>query len=148
MGSQRGKIESKNVLFIKEHVGTAKATDDNGAQYDLELGFVWGSRCPLVECKQTRKAYALPWEDILDMAENAGILRPHGTPDPVPEYVENKLYLTEIMNDLHRNGFMSGGKAQVMLQDWARNLRDKTRPHFPASRLRRTHAEIVGKGLW
>lgn len=148
MEQRWGKIEPKNVMIIREYVGTATATDDSGAQYNLELGFVLGGRCPLVECKETRKMFTLPWEHILDLAEEAGILRPHDTPTPVHKNVEDKLFLTEIINDLYRNGFMSGGKAQVMLQDWARELRDKTRPHFPASRLRRTHAEIIGKGLW
>ncbi len=143
-----GKIDPKNSMVIREYVGTAEATNDNGAQYNLELSFVLFKRCPLVECKETRKTFILPWEDILDMAEEAGILRTCGTPIPVHQDVEDKLYLTEIINDLYRNGFMHGGKAQVMLRDWARGLRDKTRRHFPASRLRRVHAEIVGKELW
>ena len=148
MAREWGKIEPKHVIVVREHIGTTAATDDNGAQYNLELGFVLGGRCPLVECKETRKTFILPWEDILDMAEEAGIFRPHDTPASVHKDVEDKLFLTEIINDLYRNGFMSGGKAQVMLHDLARELRNKTRRHFPASRLRRTHAEIIGKELW
>jgi hypothetical protein len=60
----------------------------------------------------------------------------------------DKFYITEIINDLYRNGFVSGGKAQVMLQDWSAELREGTRQLFPASRLHRVHAEEVGKRDW
>jgi hypothetical protein len=38
--------------------------------------------------------------------------------------VIEKLWITEIINDLHRHGFASGGKAQVMLHEWAAELRE------------------------
>ena len=60
----------------------------------------------------------------------------------------DKFYITEILNDLHRNGFYRGGKAETMLVDWARELREKARPVLPASRLRRTFNVEVGSQNW
>lgn len=61
---------------------------------------------------------------------------------------EDKLFLTELLNDLYRNGFTRGGKAEAMLHAWGRELRDKTRASWPASRLRKTFSEIVGGENW
>lgn len=60
----------------------------------------------------------------------------------------DKLFITEILNDLHRNGFQSGGKAETMLRDWASELRDGSRKYFPASRLRKVFNNEVGTHLW
>lgn len=139
----------KNTLIISEHIGTSAATNDGGQEFNFDLGFSIFQRDPVVKCKETGKTFALPWSHILDLAEDAGIMRPHGEPlQKTDKAVEDKLFITEIINDLYRNDFVSGGKAQVMLHDWARELRKATRRFFPASRLRRTHEEVVGKGLW
>ena len=61
---------------------------------------------------------------------------------------DDKLFITEILNDLHRNGFVSGGKAETMLQDWAAELREKARPQLSASRLRKTFNLLVGGYNW
>ncbi len=61
---------------------------------------------------------------------------------------EDKLYLTEIINDLHRNGFVSHGKAWEMLHDWSAELREEARSSFPASRLKKTHAALAGGENW
>jgi len=60
----------------------------------------------------------------------------------------DKLFITEILNDIHRNGYVHGGKAETMLHDWAKELREESRTSFPASRLRRVHAEVVGAYCW
>lgn len=60
----------------------------------------------------------------------------------------DKLFITEILNDLHRNGFIRQGKAEQMLQDWAAELREKARPKLAASRLRRTFNMEVGAQNW
>lgn len=60
----------------------------------------------------------------------------------------DKLYITELLNDLYRHGFVRGGKAEVMLRDWARELRDESRTAFPASRLKKVFAAEVGKENW
>ncbi len=60
----------------------------------------------------------------------------------------NKLFITEILNDLHRHGFVRGGKAETMLHDWAKELRDDTRVDFPASRLKKVFCKDVGLYCW
>lgn len=60
----------------------------------------------------------------------------------------DKFFITEIINDLHRNGFQQGGKAQQMLYDWSAELREKSRDVMPASRLHRTFNNEVGTNLW
>ena len=60
----------------------------------------------------------------------------------------DKLFITEILNDLHRNGFVEGGKAETMLHDWASELREKSRHEFPASRLKIVHSKCIGKENW
>lgn len=48
--------------------------------------------------------------------------------------MRDHLYITEILHDLHKHGFVCGGKAECMLHDWARELREKTRAINPVSR--------------
>jgi len=61
---------------------------------------------------------------------------------------KNKLYITEIINDLERNGYEQGGKAQTMLHDWARELREAARTDYPVTRLRKYHAAHCGRESW
>lgn len=58
----------------------------------------------------------------------------------------DRLFLQEIINDLEKNGYVRGGKAQTMLHDWSRELRDRT----PGMRgnTRRIHAAEVGANLY
>lgn len=60
----------------------------------------------------------------------------------------DKLFITEILNDLHRHGYIRGGKAEIMLHDWAIELREKSRVSFPASKLRKFHSEVFGNENW
>lgn len=61
----------------------------------------------------------------------------------------DKLFITELINDLYRYGYpVQCGKALTMLHDWSRELREKSRTSFPASRLRRVHAKENGKHNW
>lgn len=60
----------------------------------------------------------------------------------------DKFFITEIINDLHRHGFMEGGKACVMLHDWAAELREKSRTKMAASHLRRDFNCEVGACNW
>lgn len=60
----------------------------------------------------------------------------------------DKLFITELINDLHRNGFVRGGKAETMLHDWSRELKHRASTKHPASRLRKTFNLIVGKENW
>ncbi len=56
----------------------------------------------------------------------------------------NKLFITEILNDLHKNGFVRGGKAESMLHDWAAELRENSREKMPPSKLKSTHKTECG----
>ena len=60
----------------------------------------------------------------------------------------DKFFITEIINDLYRNGFIQQGKAETMLRDWAAELREKARPQLAASRLRREFNTEVGAYNW
>lgn len=60
----------------------------------------------------------------------------------------DKFFITEILNDLHRNGFIRQGKAETMLRDWAVELRKKARTQLAASRLRKTFNTEIGADLW
>jgi len=60
----------------------------------------------------------------------------------------DKLYITEVINDLERNGYQQGGKAQTMLRDWARELREEARTAYPATRIRKYHAAHCGCENW
>ena len=61
---------------------------------------------------------------------------------------DNKFFITEILNDLHRNGFVPQGKAETMLRDWAAELREKARPQLAASHLHRSFNTEVGAYNW
>jgi len=61
---------------------------------------------------------------------------------------KDKLFITEILNDLYRNGFQRVGKAETMLKDWSRELKRSAIKKFPASRLKRYFYKIVGKEQW
>ena len=60
----------------------------------------------------------------------------------------DKLFLTEILNDLHRYGYVPGGKADSLLRDWSRELRELARPVLPPSRLKKTFALKIGICNW
>lgn len=62
------------------------------------------------------------------------------------DHSTDKLFITEILNDLHRNGFIGGGKAETMLHDWASELRKRT--DYPSSKLRRVFNDRVGAYNW
>lgn len=65
-----------------------------------------------------------------------------------PDVQHDKLCITEILNDLHRNGFVRGGKAETMLRDWAVELRERASVKHPPSRLKRTFKKLVGIENW
>jgi hypothetical protein len=59
-----------------------------------------------------------------------------------------KIFITEVLNDLHRNGFAIGGKAECMLSDWAKELREECRDILPPSKLKKVFCDEVGKENW
>ena len=60
----------------------------------------------------------------------------------------DKLFITEILNDLYRNGFVHGGKAERMLCDWSHELKNKSRVFHSTSRLKKCFAKIIGLQNW
>lgn len=59
---------------------------------------------------------------------------------------DDKFFITEILNDLHKHGFVRGGKACVMLEDWAAELRQNM--NIPRSRLKSEFRKQVGIQNW
>ena len=57
----------------------------------------------------------------------------------------DRLFIQEILNDLERNGYQGGGKAQQMLKDWSSELRDKSGLR---GKTKRVFIKEVGKELW
>jgi hypothetical protein len=62
--------------------------------------------------------------------------------------LDDKLFITEILNELHTNGFQRGGKAEDLLHYWAAELRKDARSGMPASRLKKTFIKKVGRENW
>jgi len=62
---------------------------------------------------------------------------------------KDKFFITELLNDLHRNGFAEGSKAYVMLHDWSAELRDDVAAtKIPPSKLRQTFNREIGEQNW
>jgi hypothetical protein len=58
-------------MFLRVHVGTAKADDDT----EYEMSLISGNT-PLIKSKQTGKYFQLTWPEIIDLAVAAGIDQP------------------------------------------------------------------------
>ncbi|KKM74348.1 hypothetical protein LCGC14_1401160 [marine sediment metagenome] len=65
---KRGKLLDKKDLYITIHVGEAK--DDKGNKYSMAT-MVDGS--PVVTNENTDKRFNLSWQDIIEIAVEAGI---------------------------------------------------------------------------
>lgn len=63
-----GTIKEKDALIMRQHVGAA--TDDEGNGYELTLTM---SMSPIVQSEQTGKYYFLDWDEIISLAQDAGI---------------------------------------------------------------------------
>lgn len=66
-------------------------------------------------------------------------------PHDTEQAVEDRLFIQEIITDLERHGYVKGGKAQTMLHDWSRELKEKA-PRM--KNIRRTHAKLCGVNNW
>jgi len=60
----------------------------------------------------------------------------------IQDKVKDRLFIQEIINDLKRNGYVQGGKAETMLNDWSGELR---RESHLTGRTKTVHAELCGK---
>jgi hypothetical protein len=62
-----GKIYPKGTAFLRQHVGEAESD-----HLHFEMSLV-NMTTPAVYCHETGKYFVLPWQDILNMAEEAGV---------------------------------------------------------------------------
>lgn len=62
-----GKVYDKNSLFMCIEVGEAK-----GGELEYEI-FTNMNQSPLIKSKQTGKYFSLSWQDLIEMAQGAGI---------------------------------------------------------------------------
>ena len=62
-----GRVYPKGSMFLRTHVGEA---DDGKRKYEMATNM---NGTPIIESKQTGKWFSLSWQDILNLAEKAGI---------------------------------------------------------------------------
>jgi hypothetical protein len=62
-----GRVYPKGSMFLRTHVGTA---EDGKRKYEMATNM---NGTPIIESKQTGKWFSLSWQDILNLAEKAGI---------------------------------------------------------------------------
>ena len=67
-------------------------------------------------------------------------------PKKINESGSDALFITEIMNDLHKNGFTPYGKADTMLRDWKWTLEGAA--NFSKTNQRKVHAAHCGQENW
>ncbi len=65
----RGEIVEKSKFILRVACGTAEDTD-NGVKYELSTS-IGGN--PVVRNAKTGRFFVLSWDDILEMAQEAGI---------------------------------------------------------------------------
>ncbi|MDB6028242.1 MAG: hypothetical protein JWM68_4465 [Verrucomicrobiales bacterium] len=66
-----GRIFRTNDVLDQELEYVSDGIDDSGNEYELYLGQI--SRSPIVKSMRTGKCYLLPWSDLINLAEGAGI---------------------------------------------------------------------------
>ncbi len=62
-----GRLHPPKSMFLRVHVGEASK---GKRKYEMSMGI---NSAPIVHSKQTGKWFSLPWNDILTLAQNAGI---------------------------------------------------------------------------
>lgn len=67
MSESIGEIHDKDSLLMRVHVGTAKSGDDS---YEMSHGMGY---TPVVRSLTTGKFFTLCWQDIINLAVEAGI---------------------------------------------------------------------------
>lgn len=63
-----GTLHKKGTMFLRQHVGAA----DGGENSKYEMSLV-NMTTPAIESKQTGRHFLLSWEDIINLAVEAGI---------------------------------------------------------------------------
>lgn len=64
-----GLKEGGRTMFLRQHCGEANSEDGRG----YELSFNLGSGTPIVISKTTGRTMTLSWQDLIDLAIEAGI---------------------------------------------------------------------------
>lgn len=64
-----GTIKPKGTLILREQVGEAEA--ENGNSYELTTSVSSGQ--PIVRSQKTGKWFLLSWQEIIDLAVEAGV---------------------------------------------------------------------------
>lgn len=64
-----GTIHDNKALFMSIHVGTA-SNDDSTFEICTSM-----NQSPLIRCVETGKWFSLSWQEILELAEEAGITK-------------------------------------------------------------------------
>lgn len=62
-----GTVETKDSLFLRKHAGTAKLGDN---AYELSTSM---ASLPLIKSEKTGKYWLISWQQLLDLAIQAGI---------------------------------------------------------------------------
>lgn len=65
-----GKILPGRTLILRENVGTI-SDKTNGLKYEATVGLP--ALTPIIRSEKTGKWFVLSWEDILEMAQKAGV---------------------------------------------------------------------------
>lgn len=68
---KRGRIHAPDTMFLRMHVGEAKSGDMG---YELDTNMAAAN--PIVRSKQSGKWFTLSWQDIIELAIEAGIDAP------------------------------------------------------------------------
>ncbi len=69
-----GRIIPAKAMILRHNVGTA--TGEDGTEYEMTTSVT--DRSPLVKSSKTGKTFSLSWNDIINLAVQAGV----DTPDP------------------------------------------------------------------
>lgn len=70
---QYGKIYGDRCLLLRKSIGGATATVKE-KEYNFDFCVSIPGDSPVVRCKETEKTFVLTWEDILNLAEVAGVM--------------------------------------------------------------------------
>lgn len=65
----KGKIHDKRTMFLR--IAAGDATADNGTKYELSVSA--SNNAPIVKSDKTGRWFTLSWQDILELAVEAGI---------------------------------------------------------------------------
>ena len=71
-----GKIHPKKTMFLRNNVGSA----DGPGGFSYEMSSNFSDHSPIIQSKKTGKWFVLGWEEIVNLAIDAGIDKPDRKP--------------------------------------------------------------------